>query len=127
MIAAAKRAGFFKRQNIGRLFDDAEKLGRARRVRTDVAKLVRCEVTAKFAGMNSFARFRNRPSKSRGRFRKRAKEFIPANFAVTSQRTSFATSVRTLLARPSFSASSNSRPIFCRLKKPARFAAAIIR
>src|SRR5438270_13874964 len=59
MIASAKRTGFFKRQNIGWLFDHAEQLDRARRIRADIAEFVRREVAAKFAGMNPAAGFGN--------------------------------------------------------------------
>lgn len=61
MIASAERAGFFERQNIGRLFDHAEQLDRARRIRTDIAEFVRGEIAAKLARMNSAARFGNGP------------------------------------------------------------------
>src|SRR5438093_13436505 len=61
MIASAERAGFFERQNIGRLFDHAEQLDRARRIRTDIAELVRGELAAKLERMNSAARFGNGP------------------------------------------------------------------
>jgi hypothetical protein len=61
LIAASKRAGFFKRQNIRRLFDHAEQFDRARRIRTNVAKFVGGEVAAKFARVNSAARFGNGP------------------------------------------------------------------
>src|SRR5260370_12168047 len=59
MIAPAERAGFFQRENIGWLFDDAEQLDRARRIGANVAELVRREVAAKFTRMNPAARFGN--------------------------------------------------------------------
>src|SRR5207302_5224930 len=59
MITATKRAGFFKRQNIGRLFDHAEQFDRTRGVRANIAKFVGGEVAAKVARMNSAARFGN--------------------------------------------------------------------
>ena len=60
MIATAKDAGFFERQNIGWLFDHTEQLRRARGIGADVAKYARREVAAKFARMNSTPRFGNR-------------------------------------------------------------------
>ena len=60
MIAPTERAGFFQRQNIGRLFDHAQQIDRALRIRTDVAEFVRREVAAKFAWMNSAPCFGNR-------------------------------------------------------------------
>src|SRR6266436_5296355 len=61
MIGSVERAWFLERQNIGRLFDHAEQLDRAQRIRTDIAEFVRGEIAAKLARMNSAARFGNGP------------------------------------------------------------------
>src|SRR5438105_7589871 len=59
MVATMKSAGFFERQNVSWLFDNAKQLHRAGRIRTDVAKLIGGEVAAECAGMNSAAGFGN--------------------------------------------------------------------
>src|SRR5438477_5261133 len=60
MITAAERAGFFQRQNVGRLFDNAKQLDRARGVRANIAELAGREIATQFARMNSAARLANR-------------------------------------------------------------------
>src|SRR6266568_300319 len=60
MIATAERPGLFERQDIGRLFDHAEQLDRAGRIRTDIAKLIGRKVAAQLARTNSAACFGNR-------------------------------------------------------------------
>ncbi len=61
MVPSAEGAGFFQRQDIGRLLDHAKKFHRARRIRANVAKFVGREIAAEFAGMNSTARLRDGP------------------------------------------------------------------
>ena len=52
MVAAAKGAGLFQRQNVGRLLDDAEQFFHARIVCTDFTKILCREETALHTGMN---------------------------------------------------------------------------
>jgi hypothetical protein len=59
MIAAAEGARFLKRQNIGRLLDDAEKIGRTGSVGANVADSIGREVATQFASMNGFTRGRD--------------------------------------------------------------------
>ena len=57
MIPTAKRTRFLQWQNVGRLLDYAEKIGRTRFVTANFAQLLRGEKTAKFAGTNLSPRF----------------------------------------------------------------------
>src|SRR5690348_3589413 len=59
MIATAKRARFFQRKNVSRLFCDAEHLTRARWIGADFAHFARSKESAQTAGMNRLTRVRD--------------------------------------------------------------------
>src|ERR1700741_2277805 len=59
MVTPAKGIGSFQRKDVRRLFDDAEQVGRARRIRTYLAQFVSRKKTAQFARPNRPARVRD--------------------------------------------------------------------
>src|SRR6266480_7330922 len=60
MVTATKRACFFQRENIGRLFDHAEQVACARSVRANIAERFCREKTAARTGAHRLARSRDR-------------------------------------------------------------------
>src|SRR5437588_726678 len=60
MVAAAERAGFFQRKNVGWLLDDAEQIRGARGVRANSADRFHREKTAPWTGSHGLARGRDR-------------------------------------------------------------------
>src|ERR1700746_1806651 len=60
MISTAKRARFFQRKNVSRLFGDAEQISRSRWVGADFADFAGREKSTQVAGSNRVPRARNR-------------------------------------------------------------------